>query len=137
METSVQRCPSRLLMREITLSRGYVALVDDADYDRVIAAGPWYVGLKHRKNGTVAKYARHSGWDSAKKMVIGVLLHRFIMGVTDPRVQVDHAVLDGLHTHRCNLRIATNAQNMTNRSKVFKRGWASSQFKGVSRCKSR
>ena len=28
--------------REIPLNRGLTALVDEQDYDRVVAAGPWY-----------------------------------------------------------------------------------------------
>ena len=42
-------------MREIQLTQGYVALVDDADYNAVMAAGPW-----HAVKGRTTFYAGHS-----------------------------------------------------------------------------
>lgn len=56
------------------------------------------------------------------------------MGVTDPKVKVDHEDHNGLNCQRENLRVCTNAQNVANQRKQ-KRG-KSSQFKGVY-CKKR
>jgi hypothetical protein len=42
-------------MREVSLSRGYVAIVDDSDYEAVIAAGPWHANPHKRST-----YARRS-----------------------------------------------------------------------------
>jgi AP2 domain len=111
-------------MKEIQLTRGYVALVDDADYARVLVAGPWYAQL-----GPRTVYARRSvlkpNGDRTKQS-----LHRFLLGLTDPAVAVDHADCNGLNNQRANLRIGSRSQNGANRAKL--RGRYSSAFKGVS-----
>lgn len=43
-------------------------------------------------------------------------MHRLILGITDPKIQVDHKDGNGLNNQRSNLRIATHAENMFNRS---------------------
>lgn len=56
-----------------------------------------------------------------------LLMHRSILGLTNPRIIVDHADGDGLNNTRANLRIATRSQNGINRSALKH----SSKFKGV------
>ncbi len=57
-----------------------------------------------------------------------VSLHRLIMGLTDPKIQVDHRDRNGLNNKRSNLRIATKSQNMANRGPDKNN---TSGFKGV------
>lgn len=40
------------------------------------------------------------------------MMHRWIMGVTDPEIEVDHRDNDGLNNQRYNLRPCTHLQNM-------------------------
>jgi hypothetical protein len=109
-------------MKEIPLTRGYVAFVDDADYERVMAAGPWFAQLdKH----TV--YARRSIRLAANRWT-NQSLHRFLLSITDPRVPVDHINHNGLDNRRNNLRVCTPSQSATNKRK--RRG-LTSRFKGV------
>jgi hypothetical protein len=55
-------------------------------------------------------------------------MHRFLLGIADHNVQVDHRNHDGLDNRRANIRVATRAQNAQNQPKN-KSG--SSRFKGV------
>lgn len=55
-------------------------------------------------------------------------MHRFIMGVTDPKVKVDHEDHDGLNCQDDNIRICSQTQNMQNGSK---RENTTSIYKGV------
>lgn len=106
-------------MREIPLSRGLVALVDDEDYERVVALGKWCAD-----RGRHTEYAVLPRTSRRKKMY----LHRFLTGA--PRgLDVDHINGDGLDNRRTNIRVVTRAQNQRNRTR--KQDGCSSRFKGV------
>lgn len=101
-------------MREIRLTQGKVALVDDDDYER-LAPLKWQAA---KKRADKSWYARHGYYDPRPDdhtHTSVVPMHRFILGVTDRRVQVDHKNGDGLDNRRENLRLATVSQNQQNR----------------------
>lgn len=104
-------------MKTIQLTQGFVALVDDADFERV-SAHKW---CANRNRHTVYAYRK----DSRRT----VYMHRFVCGVIDPKVKVDHEDHNGLNCQRYNLRVATNAQNNMNQKK--RSDGLSSKFKGV------
>jgi hypothetical protein len=109
-------------MKQIPLTQGKVALVDDSDFQRLnqwkwqahFYRGIWYAvrsqGLKR------------------------ILMHREIMGVVNPKVEIDHRDRDGLNNQRYNLRECTHAQNMHN---TPFRGKNSCGYKGVSKYRKR
>jgi hypothetical protein len=111
---------------EIPLTRGYVALVSDHDYERVSQYN-WCAELIRCKDGSIKNvYAVRaistpSGWTLQR-------LHRFVAGVTDPEVKVDHRDGNGLNCQDDNLRVATQAQNQANRGAQRNN---TSGFKGV------
>ena len=96
-------------MVEIPLTRGMVALVDDADAELVQGwrwqAVPrdkcWYAAARKHVLGSGHKHQRS----------VHVYMHRLILpGV--PRV--DHRDGNGLNNQRHNVRPCTNSQNMAN-----------------------
>ena len=107
-------CPARPpttkhggLLKKIPLTQGQVALVDDEDFDR-FGHLKWYAAWCE---STQSFYVQR---EEDRKTI---RLHRAIMGVTDPRVRVDHRNHDTLDCRRqTNLRICTQAQNLANRS---------------------
>src|SRR6266487_2555210 len=110
-----QPCSSKELnfMREIPLTQGKVALVDDEDYERV-ARLSWRA---HYSKGTW--YAETGGGEDV------VAMHSFILGL--PRgSEADHKDRDGLNNCRENIRPATRSNNCMNRQ-----GWSRHGFKGV------
>ena len=116
-------------MRQIELTKGYAALVDDEDYERV-SQFKWWAQEKVRKDGSVRSVcAKRWDYSLGREHPISVLMHRFVLGITDPKVQVDHRDNDGLHNWRSNLRTATNAQNRHNSPVPIDN---TSGFKGVS-----
>lgn len=111
--------------REIPLTRGYVAIVDAEDYERV-AQFKWCALVDLYKDGTVRTvYGRRSIHKGGRR---NQQLHRFIMGVTDPTIDVDHRDGNGLNCTRENLRTATRSQNIANRGLQWDN---KSGFKGV------
>lgn len=90
-------------MKQIPLTQNKFAIVDDEDFDKV-SQYKWYANFV---NGTW--YAQTGRGKTAKKM------HRLIMGLTDPKILVDHKDRNGLNNQKSNLREATFAQNMANR----------------------
>ena len=66
-----------------------------------------------------------------------VYMHRFILGVDDRAVTVDHINKNTLDNRRRNLRIVTSSQNCQNRKKHthYKGRPTSSKYKGVRKLK--
>jgi AP2 domain len=113
------------MARTIALSLGYKAEVSDKDYVRAMSAGPWHAHVDRKKKAVYAhrNFQKQNGSYTMQK------LHRFILGLSDPRILVDHRDGNGLNNCRKNLRIATPSQSSCNRGKPSNN---TSGFVGVS-----
>jgi hypothetical protein len=100
-------------MKTIKLTKGYVAQVDDKDSERV-CQHKWRALVHRREDGSIKNvYAVRTVYSVGKRHT--QQLHRFILGVTDSEIQVDHSPdHSGLNCTRENLRLATNAENSRN-----------------------
>jgi hypothetical protein len=95
-------------MKEIPLTQGKVALVDDEDFGRVSRLR-WFA----QRN--------HNTWYAARNTRMPhhrvIRMHRFVLGLEDipeKEIQVDHVDGDGLNNTRRTLRVATETQNKMN-----------------------
>lgn len=95
-------------MKEIQLTKGKVALVDDADYDW-LNQWKWYAIFDGRN-----WYAQRNLLKKDRPPNV-VRMHRAILGITDPKVILDHKDRNGLNNTRDNLRTANESQNGINR----------------------
>jgi hypothetical protein len=92
------------LVKEIPLTQGKVALIDDEDYEKLknykfyahTDCYNWYCECKIKRRQTK--------------------MHRLILNPKNNE-QVDHINGNGLDNRRCNLRIATQSQNRANSKK--------------------
>lgn len=111
-------------MKQIPLTKGFIALVDDSDYER-LAHLAWHVCLSRGRAYAVGNLP--CGFQR---------MHRFILDPIPPGSEVDHfrhyplseKIVDN---RRDNLRLVTNSQNLANKRKM--RSGATSIFKGFSR----
>lgn len=114
-------------MKEIKLTKGLFALVDDEAFEWL---NQWkWCGRRDKKN----QYAmRGIAWrdSSNKKKTTEISMHRLIMDAPKG-LQVDHIDGNGLNNQRNNLRLCTKTQNLYNR-RVNKS--IVSGYKGVSSC---
>ncbi|WP_204371549.1 HNH endonuclease [Burkholderia multivorans] len=96
-------------MKEISLTRGKVALVDDDDYEH-ISQYKWHVsssGYARRNVPHPTKYGKRTL----------LLMHRAIMGLShDDKREVDHIDGNRLNNCRANLRICSHSENARNKS---------------------
>jgi len=90
-------------MREIILTKGYKAIVDDIDFEW-LSKFNWFANLD--VGGYVSARANHKG--TLLKM------HRMIMAAYDSNVIVDHIDRNSLNNQRNNLRICTKRENHCN-----------------------
>jgi hypothetical protein len=104
-------------MKEIPLTKGKVALVDDADYEWLMQWN-WYAWFSPRSK---TWYARRSNGDQK------LYMHREILRAGQG-VTVDHADHQTLNNQRYNLRSCSQSLNMANQ--VISSA-NSSGFKGV------
>jgi hypothetical protein len=105
-------------MKEIQLTQGMIALVDDEDFE-CLNKFKWVVYNKSNRN-TCYAMRRHG--------TTSVLLHREILNIL-PGIDVDHKDGNGLNNQKSNLRICTTTQNQMN---AMLRKDSTSGFKGVS-----
>jgi hypothetical protein len=105
-------------MKEIKLTQGYVALVDDEDYERCMAGPKWCASVSHRTVYAVRNIRKADGTRRLQ------FLHCFLMGIKG----ADHEDHNGLNCQRYNLRPATNEQNQHNQRLSVAN---SSGYKGV------
>jgi hypothetical protein len=103
-------------MKEIPLTQGLVALVDDNDFEE-LSKFKW-----HAKKDRNTYYANRTIGRKTVKM------HRVILGLNSRYQQGDHKDGDGLNNQRHNLRVVTRRRNGANRRK---HATCSSKFKGV------
>ena len=77
------------------------AIIDEDDYERA-----------SRYNW---RYEWSTGYISGRINNRYVLLHRFILNLTDPKIYTDHINRNKLDNRKCNLRKCTPAENSRNR----------------------
>ena len=90
-------------MKEIKLTQGKVALVDDSDFEWLNRSN-WYFN-----NG----YAVRNRWNSTTEKQETMRMHRFILKPSNG-FEVDHINHNGLDNQRSNIRIVTSRQNQMN-----------------------
>jgi hypothetical protein len=103
-------------MKEIQLTQGKVALVDDSDFEW-LNQWKWHAWCPNKNNKVFY----------AKRTSQGILMHRVIMQAVVGEL-IDHGNQDGLDNRRNNLRKCTRGQNSMNRRSKEK---SSSKFLGV------
>ena len=108
-------------MKEIELTQGQVAMVDDFDFE-------WLNQFKWQAHNDGRTYyaTRHLATVNGLRPTIS--MHRFILDAPK-NMQVDHRDQNGLNCQRYNIRICTRRQNAQNRNSY--KG-TSSVYKGVS-----
>ena len=107
-------------MKQVPLSRGLFAIVDDEDYEAV-SAKRWYANPQKNRN-------RRFPYAERQERGKHIQMHREILQPPSS-FHVDHINGNGLDNRRSNLRLVSNAQNQQNRIK-HKAG--TSAYKGVS-----
>jgi len=103
-----------MVMKEIKLTKGQVALVDDEDFEW-LNQWKWYASQSPCGIFYAVRTSKH------------LTMHRLIMNTPD-NMEVDHIDHNGLNNQRSNLRNCTSRQNHMNRRKI-KSG--TSIYKGV------
>lgn len=99
----------------------HTVIVDDEDYDELMMHTINIYPDKNTNYAIVHVYCE-------KYKYKDIRLHRYILGITDPDIEVDHRDHNGLNNQRENLRVATHQENQYNRNpnKI-----STSSYKGV------
>lgn len=106
------------MSKTIQLTKGKVAIVDDADYEW-LSQWKWCTVWDGKR-----WYAARRVWKQTK----AIYMHRAILNAPNG-TNVDHKDGDGLNNTRENIRVCSHSQNLMNRGKTANN---KSGFKGVS-----
>ena len=110
-------------MKEILLTQGFAAIVDNEDYEE-LSRLKWHCSTRGNRPGHLYAVRRQS----AKSGKRGKMrMHRVIMNAPDG-MEVDHIDGDELNNQRANLRVCTRKQNGRSRGKHVAK---TSRYKGV------
>ncbi len=107
-------------MKEIPLSKGLTAIVDEDDFER-LNQFKWHIYKQNRNN----LYAKTIVYKNKKR--IAIVMHRLLVQCEGKII--DHISGDGLDNRRSNIRCCTRNQNAINRRININN---LSGFKGVS-----
>ena len=107
-------------MKEIQLTKGKVALVDDDMYD-------YLNQFKWCANNMQGRFYACRGYVLNKKKIC-IYMHRLITNNNNPKMHTDHINNNSLDNRIKNLRICTNSQNQMNTKGKINN---TSGFKGV------
>ncbi len=113
-----------MTMKQIPLSKGKFAIVDDEDFERANQFKWCWFSSKSAGRNSLGYACRNQRENGKKKMIF---LHRFIVNAPEG-FEVDHKDSDGLNCRKENLRICTGSQNLHNQ---LAREGGTSRFKGV------
>lgn len=95
-------------MKEIPLTQGRVALVDDEDYE-LVRQHKWHA----QKAGNIFYASSHVVNENGTRTYLQ--MQRFLVDA-GREMRVDHKDRNGLNNQRANLRICTHAQNIWNQT---------------------
>jgi len=109
-------------MKQISLTQGQFALVDDEDFEELNKVK--WCAVKERNT----YYAARTMWCKKGKRYFTVKMHRVVLNLTDSKILCDHIDKNGLNNQKHNLRPSTNAENQRNRGSMAN---SFSKFKGV------
>lgn len=107
-------------MKEIKLTQGQIALVDDEDYDYLMQ-WKWYAS-EFSNTFYAVRSAHKFGENTRCKRIY---MHRTIMGAPQ-KLEVDHIDHNGLNNQKNNLRLCSHMDNQRN-----KMSWSKSGYSGV------
>lgn len=115
-------------MKEIPLRNKHGEIVaytkvDDEDYDHLMQ-WKWH---KYPQKNTTYVGRNQEGWDG-KSVRKKIKMHRYLMGITDPNIKVDHHNHDATDNQKHNLRVGTSGNNNANR-----KPYGSFKYKGVAK----
>ena len=113
-------------MKEITLTKGMVTIVDDEDFDFLYQ----FKWCAHKGRNTYYAARNSSRKDGPRKLI---LMHNVIAGDLPPGFVRDHKDGNGLNNQRNNIRTCTAQQNQMNSRP--RKNTSSTGFRGVSHFK--
>lgn len=93
-------------------------MIDDEDFE-LISRYKWYT---QKGNNGIIYAATYSANNNNR-----IKMHRLIMGITNPKIEIDHIDHDGLNNQKQNLRLCSHQQNSMNQRKTK----GTSKYKGV------
>ena len=93
----------------------HVVLYDECDHG-LVSSHKWHVN----SDGYVLTTVKFNGKDRK------ALIHRLILGLTDPKIKTDHIHHNKLDNRRSEIRACTHKQNMKNRT-----SYGASRYLGV------
>lgn len=110
------------MAKEIILTKGMVAIVDDEDFDYLNNWKWHYNKTPHSKTG----YAMRTSYENGKKTI---RMHRLLFEYYKQDIdgEIDHIDRDGLNNQKSNLRHCSRSENIRNVS-----SWGGCKYKGVS-----
>ena len=108
-------------MKEIQLTQGKVALVDDDMYE-YLNQWKWFA------NNQCGKFYARTNIPNKNGKRGSMLMHRLILNILNSKLQIDHLNHITLDNRKCNLRVCTQSENLQN-CNIYNNN--TSGFKGV------